>query len=239
MMIITRHCPTWFLLVTLPIAHLVGCTNEVSVSGSVNDLVRGSGIAGATVRITGGEELESVETSADGTFTFQKVPEGTYQITVEQSGYTLASANTVIDSETTSLPAVELAVLQEPGVLGAFGVGSHDYVKIPTFKYVRERYWAGFAGTENRPTSKAPALSPSTKILIHDTTPVSDTTFELVAGLTTNRYGYWECGGNTSSLSVRQLAPDYYIVDPGANLSTGGYCLWNDAQWRAYIFRVE
>src|SRR5688500_3576213 len=56
-----------------------------TISGRLLDSLTGAPIAGATVQL---EELRRQSTSgADGSFTFDNVPAGTYHVSVRTSGY--------------------------------------------------------------------------------------------------------------------------------------------------------
>jgi iron complex outermembrane recepter protein len=93
-----------------------------AIVGDVVDGETGAPISAAEVRL---RELRRSELShADGSFHFQRVPAGTYTLTVQRLGYAPAEVTLAVGSDETARPRIEMrrSALEIPGVV-VTGVG--------------------------------------------------------------------------------------------------------------------
>jgi hypothetical protein len=93
-----------------------------SIVGEVVDGETGAPISAAEVRLRG---LRRSELShADGSFHFQRVPAGTYTLTVQRLGYAPAEVTLTVGDDETARPRIEMrrSALEIPGVV-VTGVG--------------------------------------------------------------------------------------------------------------------
>jgi trimeric autotransporter adhesin len=103
-----------FLCLTLGVP--VFAQEPASIGGKVTD-AKGLPIPGATVRLSTGEQAKPVETltDLDGSFTFQDLPAGVYQLTVEIVGFLKATKDAVATAEDSSRNlAIKLESLPRP-----------------------------------------------------------------------------------------------------------------------------
>ena len=105
-----RLCSVWVgcAVVVLLVGSAVDAAAQagVTVTGRLLNSVSGDPIGGAIVQI---DELRRQTTStADGTFTFENVPSGTYHISVRSSGY--SSRRTEVTVATTAVAAGDLRI---------------------------------------------------------------------------------------------------------------------------------
>jgi len=91
--------PRYLFFFCLWLGVLAFAQEPVSIGGKVTD-AKGLSIPGATVRVSTGEQSKPVETltDLDGSFTFQGLPAGVYQLTVEIAGFLKATKDTVATS---------------------------------------------------------------------------------------------------------------------------------------------
>jgi len=68
---------------------------SMRISGTVQDQ-SGASIPNAVVTLQKGAETQTTTTSVDGTFAFDRLGAGTYEIRVDQPGFKTASARAVI-----------------------------------------------------------------------------------------------------------------------------------------------
>lgn len=113
----------WFNLTLIP-------TGEGTIKGTVKDQ-SSNPLSGATVKAVSGSVSLTAQTIADGTYTVDKVPPGTYTVTASMTGYqTGLKTNVAVNSTGVDFALTMIKVLSSNPATGAMDVAADASITI-------------------------------------------------------------------------------------------------------------
>ncbi|MDE6295945.1 MAG: carboxypeptidase-like regulatory domain-containing protein, partial [Muribaculaceae bacterium] len=130
------------LLISILIA---GCSSDLeetvllgSISGSVSDITTGEPVASANVMLTPGGT--SVVTGSDGSFAFEKLESGEYNVEVSKEGYTSTSGKVTVKSGENTFLHMMVGRLPSSIVSDKTSLDFGDMIETLSFKIVNRGY---------------------------------------------------------------------------------------------------